>query len=340
MALPTLHWKFVGADSSLYSSVQGLIDAIYRLGQSTTYADGAVRTPGTGSAWTWVREGSDASTTAAIGAPPSVAPYTNDYDMRYIFAGNGSAAPSSILSPDTNAAAQLVGTLWMGMNRGAFTYVGPWTAAQPFGSGFSGYWHAAGTYSTRTGVFMYESEEACVVVAAQSNGATQHFLFGALTDPLSASGVEANGRLYYMQTQGYSRSLAPSFLAYTTDVAGGYGNHNTTANTSSHCGYFNPGLTTVSTAIRMERFAVFTPSIDATTTGWRATTQSGNGDTYKQAIHLLRNTGTAVWLGPMRNMWAFGGYPCASVVKNGSTVVGYTVGYTPLYPYDTVLLGA
>jgi len=343
MPLPTLHWKFVGADTGLYASVQGVIDAIYRLGQSATYVDGSARVPGTGSAWTWTREGSGASTVAAIGAPPSVAPYENTLDIRYIFAGNGAAAPTTILTPDTNAAPQLVGTLWMGMNRGSTTYTGPWTAAQPFGSGFSGYWHGAGSFSTRRSVFMYESEEGCVVVTTDATGVTQHFLFGALFDPLSASGVESTGRLYYMQTQGWGQSLdngAPfSYLAYNDLIDGGYGNHNATANTGAHCGYFNPGLTTITTAYRFERFATLDPSLSLDTSRWRAPWLTANGDQVKTPFHAQKVTAPQTFLGPARNMWFLGSYPCGSVVQNGSTVLGYAVGPVTTYTYGSILLG-
>lgn len=350
MPLPTLHWKFVGADASLYSNVSGLIDAIYRLGQSTTYVDGTVRTPGTGSAWTWVREGSGVSTVAAIGAPPSVAPYENTLNMRYIFAGNGAAAPANILAPDTNAAGQLIGTLWMGMNRGAFTYVGPWTAAQPFGSGFSGYWHGGGSFSIRVGVFMYESEEACAVMTVQSDGATQIFLFGALFDPLAASGVESTGRLYYMQTQGWGQILNASFLAFDSNIAdGSWGNHNTTANSGSHCGYFDPGTTSVLTARRLEAFISNTgaasPYTGSSLIAWRAATQSFNGDMIKFPFNAVRNTGTAAFLGPARNVWAVGTFPAGCVVRDGGNVLGYalqksTVGASVADgTNDTVMLG-
>lgn len=350
MALPTLHWKFVGADASLYTNVQGLIDAIYRLGQSTTYVDGTVRTPGVGSAWTWTREGAGATTTAAIGAPPSVAPYENSLNMRYIFAGNGSSAPASILAPDTSAAAQLVGTLWMGMNRGSTTYTGPWTAAQPFGSGFSGYWHGGGSFSVRTGVFMYESEEACVVFASQSGGTSQHFLFGALFDPLVASGVESTGRLYYMQTQGWGQNLNPSFMAFdSTMLDGSWGNHSATANTGAHCGYFDPATTSILTARRLESFIAnpgsASPYGGASLTAWRAAAQSFNGDMIKTPFNAVRSTGTGLFLGPARNVWSVGTFPAGCVVRDGSTVLGYalqrsTVGASAVdITNDTVMLG-
>ena len=55
MALTPLNWKYVGAATFTVNNIAACLDAIYTLGQATTYANGAARTPGTGSAWTWAR---------------------------------------------------------------------------------------------------------------------------------------------------------------------------------------------------------------------------------------------------------------------------------------------
>ena len=94
MALPTLNWKYVGALNHTVSSINSALDAVYTLGTAVTYADGSVRVPGTGSAWTWNREISGV-TVAAYGAPP-----TNALGFRYIIGGTlvgGAAAFASYI---------------------------------------------------------------------------------------------------------------------------------------------------------------------------------------------------------------------------------------------------
>ena len=70
MPLPALNWRFVGGLAFTPGSINAGLDALYTLGTATTYADGTTRTPGTGSAWTWLREVSGV-TVAAYGNPPT-----------------------------------------------------------------------------------------------------------------------------------------------------------------------------------------------------------------------------------------------------------------------------
>lgn len=315
MALPTLNWKFVGARTGTAASLSAFMDAVYQLGQATTYADGTSRTPGTGSAWTWNRELSGPNTVAAYGTPPTAA----SFGMRYILAGDGVSAPTTLLTPDTAN----IGTVYMGMNRGTGAY-GTWSAAQPFTSGFSGYWRGfGGPFSSIPVAYLYESQEACVIVLTNATGAVQIGQFGALYDPLTASGVEADGRLYFLQTPGFGVNLGATWLSASNGSAGTWGNHSITAN-QSHCGYFNPGLTTVTSCLRGVNFAA-NPWLDF------------NGDLIQFPFYVVNGTGAFV--GQARNAYVVRDYVCTSIIKDGATTQGHAISYATSGAGDTVMLG-
>ncbi len=157
MALTPLNWKYVGTAILGASTVPALLDAVYTLGIATTYANGTARTPGSNSAWTWARQQIAGTTEAAYGNPP-----TNALGMRYILGGTTSTVRAyTLLTPDTATSVNLIVA---GMNRGSGTF-GNWYDAQPFTSGFSGYWRASRLFSAIAydRVAMWESQEGCVV---------------------------------------------------------------------------------------------------------------------------------------------------------------------------------
>ena len=314
MALPTLNWKFVGSQRAVSTALTAFNAAMYQLGQSTLYADGTTRTPGSGSAWTWSRELSGPNTVAVYGTPPTAA----SFGMRYILAGDGVAAPATILAPDT----AITTTVYMGMNRGVGAY-GTWTAAQPFTSGFSGYWRGFGPFSVAPVIYLYESQEACVLVVTNATGAVQIGQFGALFDPLTASGVEADGRLYVMQTPGFNVNLTATWLSSASSAAGAWGNHSTTA-TQSHCGYFSPGLTTVTTCSR---------GVNYTATPWL----SMGGNLVPLPFYVVNGAGAFV--GEARNAYVVRDYMATAVVKSGATTLGYATGYATTVVGDAVMVG-
>jgi len=55
MSLAALNWRYVGSAGFATATVATVLDAVYTLGLSVTYADTTTRTPGSGSAWTWSR---------------------------------------------------------------------------------------------------------------------------------------------------------------------------------------------------------------------------------------------------------------------------------------------
>jgi len=241
MALTALNWKYVGITTVGASFVDQMMDAIHVLGTKTTYANGATRTPGTGSAWTWTRP-----TEAVYGNPP-----TNALGMRYILGGtNATVRAYPLLAPDTATATSI---LVAGMNRGSGAF-GNWYDAQPFTSGFSGYWRASRLFSAVTydRVAMWESQESCIIQMYNStNAATSSIVtFGAIIDPLSSSaGVcESDGRIYSMSVQGSTTNLSATWAAIGAADGGLLGHYN--VNATAHFGAFNNGATTITQLIR------------------------------------------------------------------------------------------
>ncbi len=246
MALTPLNWKYVGTATLASSTVPNMLNAIYTLGTATTYANGTARTPGSNSAWTWARQQIAGTTEAAYGNPP-----TNALGMRYIVGGTTSTARAyTFLTPDNATAVNLIVA---GMNRGSGAY-GNWYDAQPFTSGFSGYWRASRLFSSIAydRVAMWESQEGCIIqmFIASSAASTSTLAIGALIDPLStaAGTAESDGRIYCMSTQGSTTNLSATWAGIGPGD-GGFLGHYALAHVA-HFGAFNNGATTVTGLVR------------------------------------------------------------------------------------------
>ena len=248
MALPTLNWKFVGCTSAGANTVSGFLEAFYQLTQLEFYADGEERVPGVDCAWLWDKSPSVGAVTAVYGISPFA--QSGSLGIRYILAGDGTS-PTARLTPDTTVASNVV---WLGMNRGTGVTYSSWSAAQPFGSGFSGFWKCFYQVTVPNSVFLWESQETTCVGIVTNTGNIQIAQFGALYDPLTATGVETDGRLYFMQTPGVNGIFSANFwLSNPNQAQGTWGNYNVTDG-ANHLGRFTPGATSVSGAIRLENF--------------------------------------------------------------------------------------
>lgn len=246
MALTPLNWKYVGTRALAASTVPDMLDAIYLLGAATTYANGVGRTPGTASAWTWARQQISGTTEAAYGNPP-----TNTLGMRYIVGGTTTTVRAyTFLAPDSTTQ---VNCIVAGMNRGSGTY-GNWYDAQPFTSGFSGYWRASRIFAAIAydRVAMWESQEGCIIqmFVAATAASTSTLAMGALIDPLStaAGTAESDGRIYCMSAQGSSTNMSATWASIGAADGGFLGHYN--ANTGAHFGAFNNGSTTLTQLVR------------------------------------------------------------------------------------------
>ena len=216
MALSALNWRFLPPYTlKVGYTIFDYIDAIYLMGNSTEYADGSPRVPGTGSAWTWTRDQTlvPGSTTAAIGIPP-----VNSLGMAYIVAGDTSSRTPVMNTDQAYTVTQNAPIIGMNKNSGVYN---SWVAANPMTSGqFYGFVRAP-TLGTFGGsafpqvLMMMECEEGFMVAWNRTDAAAQSsFGGGAFIDPLSAAALnaESDGRLYSYVTSGASNFTVSTFL--------------------------------------------------------------------------------------------------------------------------------
>jgi hypothetical protein len=324
MALTPLNWKYVGTATLASSTVPNMLDAIYTLGTATTYANGTTRTPGSNSAWTWARQQISGTTEAAYGNPP-----TNALGMRYILGGTTSTARAyTLLTPDTTTS---VNCIVAGMNRGSGAY-GNWYDAQPFTSGFSGYWRASRLFSAIAydRVAMWESQEGCIIqmFIASSAASTSTLAIGALIDPLStaAGTAESDGRIYCMSAQGSTTNMSATWASIGAADGGFLGHY--TVNISSHFGAFNNGATTVTGLIRT--LAPMTST--SFPTGWA----NRAGEIPRIPVQVSQFNST--YWGQLREMYYTSDAASTTTWRYLGVEQGYVVAYHPSTAGDALLL--
>jgi hypothetical protein len=322
VALPALNWRYVGSVFPA-SSISTALNAVYTLGTATTYADGTARVPGTGSAWTWLREVSGV-TVAAYGAPP-----VNALGFRYIVGGTVGAVAYPFGNPDV---ATQVNTLVYGMNRasGAFS---SWANAQPFTSGFSGYWRGTRSFATVAydTVALWESQEGCAIqLGIAATGLTSSVQFGALFDPLSAAAgnCEADGRLYSMCGSGSLTTTASNWLNLGGSALFGEG---VSFQNDYHAGIFAPGTSVMfgGAGAQTKRFGIFNVTSDYA---------SLNGDVPRVPPYVFSAAGA--FLGQGRAIYIARDTMSRTTLMDGASPVGYAVSASLTAQQDAVLLGA
>ncbi len=320
MPLSTLNWRYVG-NANFVTGIANSHDAVYGLGTSLTYADGSVRTPGSGSAWTWNRQQVAGITESAYGVPP-----VNALSMSYILAGNTATTAYPFLSPDT---AGLANCVVVGMNRASGAYTS-WPNAQPFTSGFSGYWRATRPFGTigYDNVAMWECQEACIVqYSRNSDGVTSYAAFGALFDPLStaAADAETDGRRYFWGGSGSTTNTAGTFwLSYFGAVADSGVMTHMINNQTAHFGAFAVGSTAAVPVFHAEAFSpnnvLLTPSGNVVRLPFAVLNVSGNFIGQGRQIFVVKDSIT-------RQAWL-----------DGATTIGYIVGASSTGQADSMLL--
>ena len=325
MPLPTVNWKYVGALNHTVSSINSALDAVFTLGTAVTYADGSARVPGTGSAWTWLREVSGV-TVAAYGAPP-----TNALGFRYILGGTLGLSAYTFLTPDT---ATLANVIVYGMNRASGAYTS-WVNAQPFTSGFSGYWRATQSYvNAYDSVTMWESQEGCAIQFNRTGpGNISAVNFGSLFDPLTTSPLvaESDGRIYSMSGTG-SVSIVPGnwLVNSLSSSVGLFGSGNPGVG-NGHAGTLAPGSTVMvgGAGAQTQRFGDFSVTTSLT---------SPNGDIVRVPFSQISSAGN--YLGQSRNFFVIKDAISRQTYTSGATTVGYVFGSSTTGASDSVLLGA
>lgn len=321
MANPSLTWKYVGS-AATGGTINGTLDAIYTLGLTSTN-------------FTWNRDQPAGTTEAVYGAPTAL----NPLSMQYIIAGAVGANTLTVAAPDTTSS--VTNTLVCGMNRGSLIYAGPaaWKLAQPFGSGFSGYWRGAQGFATLawSKVHMWDCQEACIiqVISPTAPNPGSIIAFGALFDPLVfgyGSSCESDDRLYFMCGGGSSATYSPLGATWLNPGAAGTTLGGTVdSDGASHSGFFVPGTSTLNTCARLANFSPGTTFVNLA------------GDAVVYPVNVRWATGatsaaTGWYAGRSRQWGIVKDVLTAQTWTAGAVTVGYTVAYSEATAGDAVAL--
>lgn len=294
MPLPTLNWKRLAPVAIGAANVNSMMDALFTAGTAATYADGSARTPGSGSAWTWSRDTTNAlqpgATTAAYASPPTV----TALNQRIIWAGSTAAPTAMPMYSGVQVDTAVANALYCSVAKNAGAYSN-WNSATPFTSGqFLGFARASIPMATATwtSVSMWECQEAVAVqwTRVAPNVNTSINVCGAFIDPGATANGESDGRLYGIATTGNNNYAAAAFWSAGNDALfqdNGVANHN-------RFGMFVPGSATTE---RYLRFASIAPTNaflsrdgDIPLIPWWCTNASGQVPAVLREIRLCRDT--------------------------------------------------
>ena len=324
MSLEHINWRFVGSQAFVSATVAAVLDAVYALGTSATYANGSPRTQGAGSAWTFVgnRYQNTGTTEALYPAPP-----VNTLGGRVLLAGAASLPTPSptMASPDIAVANCLLGNVVK--NAGAFS---SWNAASPMTSGQTfGYWRIWLTSAGTGSVYLYESRDALLVVITAGANAYA-WMGGAIGDPETTDSLdgESDGKLYGQITQGSSATWPFAWFNITTAT---FPTNNAGSSGSAHVGVFTPGGSTILTASAMS-----IGNAGMTTTGLK--TRSGR---WARTPLVYRYTAVApndCFAFRLREVFAFSDNTLGRAQTNGATTIGYIAGPSATGDQDCLLL--
>lgn len=232
MSLPNVEWRYVGREvvgtGTIYPNT--ILDSIYNLASKTGYADGSVRTTGTGSAGIWDRYQTGGGTTEAIYVTP---PSGN---QKIIIAGStGTPSPSPTMNTSIGVGSgYAVNKLFVNLTKNPGNF-DSWNAANPFTSGNAfGYVPFLGSRSSSTvGIsgfttlysYLFESKESIAVflVDLSSSDSTSYsngFIAGAVVDPQSSNlyDAESDGRIYGILSTGHANSATAANSAWDSPV--------------------------------------------------------------------------------------------------------------------------
>lgn len=294
-------------------TIAKVLDAIHTALTAVVYYDGATRTPGSGSAWTFSKSGSP--TNIAYGTPP-----TDAIDHRAYFAGETGAPTPNMRAPDTFTASELL--VGHTKNAGAFQ---AWDhATQVFTSGDDfEYWLTglAGAAGTNILLDLYESQETLWLSYATDAGDFGLVLVGALWDPGSADAADAesDGRVYGQGVSGGALNANWVGAAFTAGVGYIFGSSPT--DSQGHSGSFVPGAGTIVVHQGSQQFQGGHPTV---TTG---VGRSGRNIAFGSPWANVSTT--VVWVGSFRQVRYCRNVTNGAVFRDGSTDVGYAVGLEP-----------
>lgn len=195
MSVEAAQWRFLGRTILSSQTWANVMDAIFTLGQSTTYPDGTARTIGSGSAGTWSRY-QNAGTTEAVYCTPAISPLNH----RIVFAA-AAVSPSPAPTYASGTFRANIPAINLIKNAGAFS---SWNAASPFTSGqtmgyVTLYGGNTGTTSITGSINVWESRDSVALLLLSSNVTSFYAFAGALIDPESTDVVndaESDGKVY------------------------------------------------------------------------------------------------------------------------------------------------
>jgi len=246
MALVRNTWKFLPPYTvpiTSQSRVDGLLDGIFFLFNTSSYADGTARVTGSGVAWSFYKTSSiiNGVTEVVYGYPATMSVMSQSV----IFAGSASAPTISLPAMTVNASF-VANALYVAVQKQAnWSQYRSWLSGSIFNSGSSGvntgslaktgsgFAPIIGASVTGIGTInAWECGEsvaiACHTTSSTATATALSFagIAGAFIDPESGDTTvdsEIDGRLYAVATSGVVVGL--TFLSLTTDFL----NHNATA---------------------------------------------------------------------------------------------------------------
>jgi hypothetical protein len=316
-----------------------VLDALYVMGTSTTYADGSARAPGTftnpgtaslpastgtGSAWTWNYDNTTFATgqkTALYGYPPAAGAA-----LGQVVALGATTSVTGAVWKQMLADTRTVNNLYVGLAKNAGTYTSWNNATTPFTTGdFTGFGYLGTGTAGFNYLIMWECEEAIAIqplALALGNGFVG--MAGAFVDPLSTNtaNAETDGRLYGVATTGGSNAMGTTWLSSVTTTTAPLFVGAATA-TDNHSVTFTPGAGTLVTTTR---FGTFTPSTVFT---------GRNGDLPQIPMQMWNNT---QYIGQLRQIFITRDSITGNAWNVGATPKGYLLSASPSTACDTVLL--
>lgn len=206
--LPTLNWRMSARITLTNDNPDTLIDEIadWLNDNASTYHNASTRTPGTGSAWTAVKEDVGGTTKAARLIPPTG---VDGRDQRLILAATNVVAGTPPVVPGASSWSAnflYAGHVYNVPRTDETGYVAYDDATAPYnnaGSAFTGYSPSIPTGgSTYVAFRVYESEEAIAIVIIDGSDVVRPIFGGAFIEPLSddVDGFHPDGRLYGVTT--------------------------------------------------------------------------------------------------------------------------------------------
>ena len=320
MSLQHVQWKYVGSVAFASATVASVLDAVYGLGTTGSYADATPRSQGAGSAWSFTGNTFlSSSTREAVWCYP---PSPSGSSQVVLMAGSAINSPtgSAMASPDLST----TNNMFVNITKGSGSF-NNWTLNPPITGGTTfGWWK---TWITTAGVgnaFLWESKECIAVILNTSTGTTFGFIAGAIIDPESSDAVDAesDGRLYGIICSG-PIVISTSFAIANNSLL----THNT-ANSNHHSGVFTPSAGTIIPISLNQSLSL------SDTTTFRTT----SGKFVRQAITMRKNSTPFTFIGRLRDVMYCTDGKTGQKLMDGATTIGYLLGSQTTSDSDQIML--